>query len=527
MYKILICDRLDPAGLAILEESGAELHLLTDEERPRLPEIVPGFDAIVVRSATQVTAEILRAGDKLRVVGRAGIGVDNVDVKTATELGVLVVNAPTANMISATEHTLALMLALLRRVPAADAALKQGQWDRKAYLGTELMEKTLGVVGFGRIGRAVADRARAFGMEILAFDPFLEESFARDLGVELLALDDLLPRCDVVTLHTPLTNETRGLMSAERLALMKPGAYLVNCARGGIVDEAALLAALESGQLAGAAMDVFDQEPPTDYALIRHPNLVATPHIGAQTREAQERVSTQTARMLLAALGGSLSVTAVNLPFRSAGKEAEALMVLAERLGRLGSTLLGGSLKTLEVELEGIGEALRPAVRVAALKGVLSPFIEEGVNFVNAQQIAEERGVKVRQSSQSRASSYPQLVRLTLAGSKGQLTLAGTLFTDGPRVVDIDGFALESRLKNRLLVVRNLDVPGVVGKLGTELGQAKINIAEIHLARRGSDPEALAVLRLDHEPSAAMLARLEALDEVRWLKLVTMGGARS
>ncbi len=524
MNRILICDPLDPSGLEILTQSGAEVHQLTAEERPRLVEIVGEFDAMVVRSATQVTAEILHAGKRLRVVGRAGIGVDNVDVAAATELGVLVVNAPTANLVSATEHTMALMLVLLRRVAAADGALKSGDWNRKAYLGSELMAKTLGVVGFGRIGRAVADRARVFGMEILAYDPFLEPSFARDLGVELLSLDELLPRCDVVTLHTPLTADTRGLLSADRIAQMKPGSYLVNCARGGIVNEEALLAALESGQIAGAAMDVFAQEPPTDFSLIRHPRVVATPHIGAQTREAQQRVSTQTAKMLLAALGGSMAVTAVNLPFRSAESGGEPLMHLAEGLSRLGSALQGGRLQQLSVEMEGITEGLRPAVRIAALKGALSTSLGEGVNYVNAQQVAEERGVRLQQTAKSSCDNYPQLVRVKLSGSAGQTEVAGTLFGDDPRVVAIDGFLLESRLKNCLLVVRNQDIPGVVGKVGTLLGEADVNIAEIHLARRPNETDALAVLRLDQHPSPQVLAGLEELPEVRWLKVVEMGG---
>ncbi len=523
MNRILVCDPLDPTGLEILKQSGADVHPLTAEEKPRLAEIVADFDAMIVRSGTQVTAEILRAGKKLRVVGRAGIGVDNVDVAAATELGVLVVNAPTANLISATEHTLALMLVLLRRVAAADGALKSGTWDRKGYLGTELMGKTLGVVGFGRIGQAVADRARAFGMEILAYDPFLEPSFARDLGAELLSLEDLLPRCEVVTLHTPLTNDTRGLLSAERIALMTPGSYLVNCARGGIVDEVALLAALEAGRLAGAAMDVFATEPPTDFTLIQHPKVVATPHIGAQTREAQERVSTQTAKMMLAALGGSMAVTAVNLPFRSSGVGGEPLMHLAEGLSRLASTLQGGRLQQLSVEMEGICEGLRSAVRIAALKGALSTSLGVGVNYVNAQQLAEDRGVQVQQTAKSGSDHYPQLVRLKLSGSEGRIEVAGTLFGDDPRVVAIDGFSLESRLKNCLLVVRNEDIPGVVGKVGTVLGEAKINIAEIHLARRPNETDALAVMRLDHHPTAEVVAALEGLAEVRWIKVVEMG----
>ncbi|HEY0783881.1 MAG TPA: hydroxyacid dehydrogenase, partial [Thermoanaerobaculia bacterium] len=290
MHRILIADQLDPSGLALLRQGGAELYELPEAERPRLAELLPDFDALVVRSATKVTADLLRAGKKLKVVGRAGIGVDNVDVAAATELGILVVNAPTANLLSATEHTFALLLAVARRVPAADASTKGGGWDRK-LTGVELQGKTLGVIGFGRIGQRVAQRAKGFEMNVVAYDPFLDAAAARRLEVELLPLEDLLRRSHVVTLHTPLTKETKNLLDAERLALLPKGAIVVNCGRGGVIDEAALLAALEAGALAGAGLDVFAEEPPKDLALVRHPKVVATPHLGAQTREAQERIS--------------------------------------------------------------------------------------------------------------------------------------------------------------------------------------------------------------------------------------------
>ncbi|HEX6203432.1 MAG TPA: hydroxyacid dehydrogenase, partial [Thermoanaerobaculia bacterium] len=313
-HRILIADPIDALGRRILEESGAEVHQVTDEERPRLGELIAGFDALVVRSMTKVTRELLAAADRLRVIGRAGIGVDNVDVAAATERGILVVNAPTANVLSATEHTFALLLALARKVPAADRSMKAETWDRKSFTGSELHGKTLGVIGFGRIGQGVARRARAFEMSVVAYDPFLDKAAARRLEVELLPLDELLARADAVTLHTPLTEQTKDLLDAGRIARMKPGALLVNAGRGGTVDEAALLAALDEGRLGGAALDVFAAEPPTDWALARHPAVVATPHIGAQTREAQERIATETSEMVLAALAGSLAVTAVNLP---------------------------------------------------------------------------------------------------------------------------------------------------------------------------------------------------------------------
>ncbi|HEV8631766.1 MAG TPA: hydroxyacid dehydrogenase, partial [Thermoanaerobaculia bacterium] len=350
-HRILIADQLDPSGLEVLQQSGAEVKELAAAERSRLPEILADFDALVVRSSTKVTADLLRAGKRLKVVGRAGIGVDNVDVAAATEMGVLVVNAPTANLISATEHTFALLLSLARKVPAADGAMKRSDWDRKSFTGFELQGKRLGVIGFGRIGQGVAARARAFEMDIAAFDPFLDPGVARRLEVPLLPLEELLAWADVVTLHVPLTDDTRDLLSVDELAQMKPGALLVNCSRGGVVDELALLAALESRHLGGAAVDVFADEPPTDWRLATHPRVVATPHIGAQTAEAQERISLETSRMVLAALDGSLAVSAVNLPFRPAGARGEPFLRLGEQLGRLAGSLLGGSINRLRVDL--------------------------------------------------------------------------------------------------------------------------------------------------------------------------------
>jgi len=524
MHRILIADPLDASGLEILRQSGAEVHELTAAERPRLRELVAGFDALVVRSMTQVDRELLAAGRNLKVVGRAGIGVDNVDVAAATELGILVVNAPTANVASATEHTFALLLSLARRVPAADASLKSGIWDRKSFLGVELQGKTLGVVGFGRIGQRVAARARGFEMQIVAYDPFLEPAVVRRFDAEPLALDDLLRRADVVTLHTPFTPETAGLLDARRIGLMKPGAILINCARGGLIDEAALLAALEDGRLEGAALDVFAEEPPNDFALARHKRVVATPHLGAQTREAQERISTETARMLLAALGGSLEVTAVNLPFGAAGTRGEPALRLADQLGRLASLLLGGSVSRLQVDLWGFEESLRRPLGVAALKGALTPFLGDGVNYVNAEVVAQGRSIEVVQSVHTQPGEYAQLVQITVEGEGGKVELAGTLFGErDPRVVRFEGFRLEFRPSGKLLVLRNRDVPGVVGKLGTILGEGGVNIAEIHLARRDGEPDAIAVMRLDQAPPAATLERLRGLAEVKQVRMADLG----
>lgn len=523
MKRILVADPLHGAGLEILRQSGAEVHLLAAKERSGLGEMIGGFDALIVRSKTQVDAELLRQGKNLKVVGRAGIGVDNVDVATATELGILVVNAPTANLISATEHTFALLLALARNVPAAHQSLLAGEWERKRFMGIELNGKTLGLIGLGRIGQNVAYRAKAFGMKILAFDPFLDASAARRLDVELSELDALLKRSDIVSVHTPLTEQTRGLLDAAAITRMKPGALLVNCARGGVLDEDAALQALESEHLGGLALDVFEQEPPADFELLNQPRVVVTPHIGAQTREAQERVATETARMVLGALEGSLELTAVNLPFSPTGGRAQHFVALAEQMGSLCSSLLGASVLEVKVELWGMDEDIRVPLTIAALKGALSPFLGEAVNFVNAEKIAESRGIEVVRSVYHSSGEYPELVGVTLSGETGSVEVAGTVFGDSdPRVVRLEGYRLEFRAKGRLLVLRNSDVPGVVGTLGTFLGEAGINIAEIHLARKTGGGEALAVLRLDQAPPEATVAALEALPEVSRVRVVDL-----
>ncbi|MEL7058719.1 MAG: phosphoglycerate dehydrogenase [Acidobacteriota bacterium] len=514
-YRIVVSDPLEKTGLAMLRESGHDVVEVSAEDKPRLPELLAEADALVVRSGTRVTADLLSAGSKLRVVGRAGIGVDNVDIPAATERGVLVVNAPTANLISATEHTFALLLAAARNVASADAAMRREEWNRKAYVGTELQGKTLGVIGFGRIGQAVARRARAFDMEILAYDPFLDADQVRRADARPLELDELLAEADVVTLHVPLTDATRNLLTGDRLRRMKQGAILINCARGGTVDEATLLELLESGHLAAAGLDVFAEEPPTDWRLATHPRVVSTPHLGAQTREAQVRISTQTARMVLAALDGSLAVTAVNLPFRPAGTAGEPWLRLAERLGRIAGALLGSGPRHLQVTLQSIADALHPSVAVAALKGALVPSLGEAVNYVNAESLARERGIELVRSASEAASPWPSVVRVRAVGPEGEVEIAGTLFQDGePRVVELDGYPLEFRPNRHVLLLRNRDVPGVVGRLGTVLGEAGVNIAEIHLARRPNSDRAVAVVRVDQRPDDATLQRILDVDEI-------------
>jgi D-3-phosphoglycerate dehydrogenase len=522
MHRILIADPLEASGLNLFREAGAEVVVLAAGDRPRLGELVGGFDALVVRSATKVTRALLAEPGRLRVIGRAGVGVDNVDVDAATERGILVVNAPTANLTSAAEHTFALLLALARRLPAADASMKRGEWDRKSYVGIELHGKTLGVVGFGRIGQRVASRARGLEMRVIAFDPFLDPELAHRLGVEMVPLDALLATADVVTLHTPLTRETHHLIDAARLAQMKPGALLVNCGRGGVVDEPALLAALESGRLGGAALDVFETEPTASRELVAHPRVVATPHIGAQTAEAQERIAIETATTVLAALGGEMPAAAVNLPFVPAGARTQPILRLGERLGGLAAKLAGDKLERLEVELAGGAADDLVPVAVAVLKGALEVGSPRPINYVNAEWVAAERGIAVSRRAAPAGADYPQLVRVRAAGAR-PVELAGALFGAGePRVVDFLGYRLEFTPRGRLLVIENRDVPGVVGRIGTLLGAAGVNIADIHLARVQETGRALAVLRLDQTPDEATIEKLRqqpGIDSARALDL--------
>ena len=525
MSRILITDSLETSGIEKLRESGAAVDVLSEEDRPRLVEIIDGYDALVVRSATKVTRDLLSAAGSLRVVGRAGIGVDNIDVAAATERGVLVVNSPTANLLSATEHTFALLLALARRVVDADRSLKAGTWDRKSHVGVELYGKTLGIIGFGQIGQRVAQRARAFEMEVLAYDPFLNAEVARGLDVEPVeTLEEMLPRIDALTFHTPLTDQTRNLLDRERLALLKDTAMVVNCGRGGVIDEEALLEALDAGRLGGAALDVFAQEPPADYRLAAHPRVVATPHIGAQTHEAQERIATEIARMVILALEGSLTVSAVNLPFRPAGTRGEPYLRLGELLGRFASAMHRGSIDRVRVDLHGLDDALAVPVSVAALRGALSPFLGEAVNYVNAEALARERAIELMRATHPQSGEFAHLVSVRVRGARGEVEVAGTLSADDRlRVVGLGGFRLEFQPEGLLLVLRNRDTPGVVGKVGTLLGDAGVNIADIHLARRTGQDDAIAVLRLDNAPDESCMEALESLDEVRRVDLVDLG----
>jgi len=527
--RVLVAEPLSETGLAVLSAAGLAADVKTDLTREQLLSAIGGYDALVVRSATKVDRELLTAGKNLRVVGRAGVGLDNVDVKAATERGILVVNAPSGNVVSAAEHAVALLLAMLRKVPEAQVSLKSGEWKRTKFVGTELQGKTVGLVGLGQVGARVAARLRGWHVTLLAYDPYVTPERASELGVNPVSLDELLGKSDVVSLHTPVTPETTGLLNAERFGRMKPGAFLVNCARGALVDDGALVAALDSGRLAGAALDVYAVEPPKDFALMKHPKIVCTPHLGASTVEAQDRVAVETVEMLAEALKGSPFVAAVNLPFPPGGDPHAALpwMRLAETVGRFLSNAAGAPATAIGVSLAGVPEPVRKACSVSALRGVLSLAHGDDVNLVNAPVLARMAGVAVSESVRDDAGGYANLVGVTLSTAAGTRSAAGTLFdARHSRIVEFDGLPIEFTPEGTLLVITNQDIPGVVGRIGSYLGERGINIVDLGLAR-GRSGRAAAIVRVDRPDGAPVdpgLAQgVAALAGIESARLVVLG----
>lgn len=521
MSRIVVAEKIAASGLAMLRQAGHEVVDLAGSPREQLLAELATADALLVRSATKVDVDLLAAGPRLSVVARAGVGVDNVDVPAATARGVLVLNAPTANVVSAVEHMFALLFALLRRVPDAAASMAQGRWEKSKFLGSELAGKTLGIVGLGQVGSRVAARARAFEAKVVAYDPYLPAERAKEMGVPLLPLSELLAASDIVTLHATVTDKGKPLLGREELARMKPGAILVNVGRGALVDGGALVTALEEGRLGGAALDVFDPEPPSpEDPLLKLPNVVATPHLGASTVEAQERVALQTIEGLLAALSGSSAVPAVNLPFRGPADPggAVAWMRLAERTARFLAALGAERLTGLAVETLGLPEDLLRPVAVAAVKGALEGHSPETVNFVNALHAAHERGLAVSETRREDGGNYARSIRLTLSGSGAAVSAEATLYSGREaRVVEVDGLPLEFRPEGTVVYLKNRDVPGVVGSVGTILGEGGVNIANFSLAR-GEGERAAAVIAVDSPPPATVLERLRqapAVEEVR------------
>ncbi|HLQ62447.1 MAG TPA: phosphoglycerate dehydrogenase [Candidatus Acidoferrales bacterium] len=517
--RILVADPLAEGGLQRLRRAG-EVEVATGLSEAELAARVRGFDALVVRSETRVTAAVLEAADRLKVVGRAGVGVDNIDVPAATRRGILVVNAPRGNVIAAAEHSLALLFAVARWIPQADASVRRGEWTRSRFVGVELRGKTLGVVGLGNIGSEVAKRAQGLEMEVIAFDPALAAERAEQFNVELVSMEELLARADFITIHAPLTEATRNLIGARELALAKPGARLVNAARGGIVDEAALYAALQKGALAAAAADVFEREPPGENPLLTLPNFVATPHVAASTAEAQSSVAFDVAEEVAAVLAGELPRYAVNAP--SLPPEEMAFLrpfaALAERMASLHRQLQGGRLSALELEYEGeLAERDVSLLTAAAVKGLLEPFSEERINPVNARLVAAHKGLRLVER-RSPGGGHPSLITLTIGG----LEIAGTVLMGEPRVLRIESFRVGFVPEGRFLVSRHEDRPGVVGAIGTILGESDINIASMQVGRDEPRGRAMMILAVDDPVPEAVLARLRsvpAMAELRYVEL--------
>jgi D-3-phosphoglycerate dehydrogenase len=513
---------LAESGLNILRKADdVELDYRPGLKGDDLLRAVAESDALITRSGTAVTPELVNAGSRLRVIGRAGVGLDNVDVEACTARGILVINAPTANTMSATEHTMAMLLALCRNIPEAHASVKRGEWVRSKFLGLELSGKTLGIIGLGRIGTRVAARARGFEMRVIAYDPYIPPTVFEKAGAECVSLDDLLARADVITVHTPLTDETRGMLGASEIARMKDGVLGLNIARGGIWDEAALAAALDDGKVAGAAVDVYVSEPPSkDHPLLMARNIVLSPHIGANTIEAQDRVAVQTSEMVVDALRGSIFVSAVNLPFEGLNDaDAAPLIRLAERLGLFAAQITSGPVTRAEVEVWGVDERLTKILSVAAIKGMLTPHLAESVNYVNAEQIAQQRGIVVGATAHPMPHDYTNLITFRA----NDMCVSGTLFSEkNARVVAINNFRVEFKPEGWALYIVNKDVPGVVGRVGTTLGDFNINIAEYNLARSSSGGKAMAIVTVDSALDDGPLTALRLIPAVLEVKQVRL-----
>ena len=523
--KVLITEPLAEQGLEILRKhTDAEVRLKLKPQE--LKAIIGDYEALVVRSETKVTAEIIEAGKKLLVVGRAGVGVDNIDVEAATRCGVMVVNAPTGNTISAAEHTIAMMLALARHIPQAHAKLKSGVWQRSDFMGTEVRGKTLGIIGLGRVGSEVARRAQAMGMRIIAHDPYVSPDYARNLGVELTTMEEVLRRSDIVTLHMPLTSAAKSFLGAKELGMMKTGARLINCARGGLVDEEALYQAVQRGKLAGAAVDVFSQEPAKDNILFKSDRIVVTPHLAASTDEAQVGVAIDVAEQVVSVLGGQPARYAVNAPLIPPETMAviAPFMGVAYTVGKLVTQLIEGQLENIQIKYEGdIADCDITALRANILRGLLESISEERVNIINASLIAQSRGLKIVEQKVAKCQNYSGLIAVEASTSAGSITVAGTVIRDEVHIVKVNNYWLDLVPSGGyLMFCDHLDRPGLIGAVGMVTGKADINISSMQVARLKARGPALMVLTLDEQLSETARQQLLAIPDIYAVKVVKL-----
>ncbi|MEO8758181.1 MAG: phosphoglycerate dehydrogenase [Devosia sp.] len=523
MPKVLVSDKLSKTAVQIFKDNGVEVDYLPDlgKDKDKLLEVIGQYDGLAIRSATKVTEKIIAAATNLKVIGRAGIGVDNVDIPAATKKGIIVMNTPFGNSITTAEHAISLMLSLARQIPEADASTRASKWEKNRFMGVEVTSKTLGIIGAGNIGSIVADRALGLRMKVIAFDPFLSPDRAQQMGVEKVELDELFKRADFITLHTPLLDATKNIINADAIAKMKPGVRIINCARGGLVDEAALYDGLKSGKVAGAAFDVFVEEPAQNNPLFELPNFIATPHLGASTTEAQENVALQVAEQISAYLMTGEITNALNFPSISA-EEAPRLtpwVKLAEALGSFAGQLTETSLKGIRIEYEGnVAELNVKPLTAAALSGVLKPQMQE-VNMVSAQQIAKDRGINVEIITRDRQGAYEGYIRLTVITERQERGVAGTVFANGkPRIIQVKNINMDAELTPAMLYVTNEDKPGHIGRLGTLLGDLGVNIANFNLGRAGVGGDAIALLSIDGSVNDTQLKEIAGLPGVKQAK---------
>jgi D-3-phosphoglycerate dehydrogenase len=521
--RVLISDALSPAAVQIFKDRGVEVDFQPNlgKDKEKLAAAINGFDGLAIRSATKVTAKLLEQAKGLKVIGRAGIGVDNVDIPAATARGIIVMNTPFGNSITTAEHAITLMLALARQIPEADASTRAGKWEKNRFLGVEIFGKTLGVIGCGNVGSIVADRAIGLKMKVIAYDPYLSAERALNLGVEKVELDELWRRADFITLHTPLTDRTRDIINAQTLAAMKKGVRLINCARGELVDEAALCEALKSGHVAGAAIDVFAVEPATSSPLFGLPNVVCTPHLGASTLEAQENVALQVAEQMSEYLLRGAISNAVNFPSISA-EEAPKLkpfVALAEKLGSFAGQLTETGITRVQIAYEGLIAGMNTrALTSAAIAGLLRPMLQN-VNVVSAPVIAKERGIVVEETRRDAEGDYESLMTVTVTTDRQSRHVSGTVFADGrPRIVNIKGIRMDAEFGPSMIYITNLDKPGFIGKFSSTLGDAGINIATFHVGRETAGGSAVALIEIDGELPPDVLAKVRALPQVQQAK---------
>ncbi len=524
--KVLVSDNISPKCIEILKKSGLEVDVKTGMKPEELKACIGDYHGLIIRSATKVTSEIINAAKNLKVIGRAGSGLDNVDRAAATKKGIVLMNTPGGNTITTAEHSIALMVALARQIPQATISMKAGKWEKKKFMGVELFNKTLGIIGIGNIGSQVAKRAQGLAMNVIAYDPFLSEDKAKAMGVEKVDIKELFRRSDFITIHTPLTPETRNMINKETIKMMKPGVRIINCARGGIINEKDLYEALVGGKVAGAALDVFEKEPPENNPLLKLNNVISTPHLGASTKEAQENVAVAVAEQVVDYLIHETIRNAVNFPSIPSDQVArlQPFINLAEKLGGFAAQIFEGGITEITIEYRGEASEINTApVTIAAIKGFLTPILEETVNFVNALFIAKERGIEVKETKSSDAGDYQSMVLMRLKAKDKESHLAGTLFSKkDPRIVAIDNFKVEIVPVGDLLFIYNNDKPGVIGNIGTLLSKNDINIARMHFGRETVGGRAISVVTIDTPAKPQVIEEIKRLPNILSVKQITL-----